>query len=89
MSASELWIVHFTLVVSLSRMIITKRKENARLCSCGIQLLGDFGKDIHHTCGTNQFIQENIFNNDPIRPIAIAKNTNSAFTGSFTENQFW
>ena len=34
----------------------------------------------------NQLIQENIFNNAPIRRIAIAMNTNSAFTGSFTEN---
>ena len=37
----------------------------------------------------NQFIQENIFNKAPIRRIAIAMNTNSAFTGSFTENPFW
>ena len=37
----------------------------------------------------NYFIQENIFNNAPIRRIAIAVNTNSAFTGSFTENPFW
>ena len=37
----------------------------------------------------NQFIQENIFNDAPIRRIAIAMNTNSAFTGSFTENPFW
>ena len=37
----------------------------------------------------NQFIQENIFNNAPIRRIAIAMNTNSAFTGYFTENPFW
>ena len=37
----------------------------------------------------NQFIQENIFNNALIRQIAIAMNTNSAFTGSFTENPFW
>ena len=37
----------------------------------------------------NQFIQENIFNNAPIRRIAIGMNTNSAFTGSFTENPFW
>ena len=34
----------------------------------------------------NQFIQENIFNNAPVRRIAIAMNTNSAFTGSFIEN---
>ena len=35
----------------------------------------------------NQFIQENIFNNAPVRRIAL--NTNSAFTGSYTENPFW
>ena len=39
--------------------------------------------------GQNQFIQENIFNNAPIRRVAIALNRNSAFTGSFTENPFW
>ena len=37
----------------------------------------------------NQFIQENIFNNAPIRRIAIAMNSNSAFTSSFAENPFW
>ena len=37
----------------------------------------------------NQFIQENIFNNGPVRPIAIARNTNSAFTEPYTENPFW
>ena len=37
----------------------------------------------------NQFIQENIFNNAPIRRITIAMNSNSAFTGSFAENPFW
>ena len=38
----------------------------------------------------NQFIQEDIFNNAPIRRVAIAMNTNSAFTGFFvTENPFW
>ena len=35
-----------------------------------------------------QFIQENNFNNALVRRIAIAMNTNSAFTGSFTENPF-
>ena len=37
----------------------------------------------------NQFVQENIFNNAPIRRIAIAMKTNSAFAGSFSENPFW
>ena len=37
----------------------------------------------------NQFIRENIFNKAPVRRIAYAMNTNSAFTGLYTENQFW
>ena len=37
----------------------------------------------------NQFIPEIIFNSAPARWIAIALNTNSAFTGSYTENPFW
>ena len=37
----------------------------------------------------NQFIQENIFNNAPVRRIAFAMITNSAFTGSYTGNLFW
>ena len=37
----------------------------------------------------NQFTQENIFNNAPVRRIAIAVNSNSAFTGSYSENLFW
>ena len=38
--------------------------------------------------GQNQFTQENVFNNAPIRRVAIAINTNSAFTGRFQENLF-
>ena len=37
----------------------------------------------------NQFNQENIFNNASVRRIAIAMNTNSALSGSYTENPFW
>ena len=37
----------------------------------------------------NQFFQENIFNNAPVRRIAIAMNRNCALTGSYTENPFW
>ena len=37
----------------------------------------------------NQFIKENLFNNARIRRIALAVNSNSAFTGSFAENSFW
>ena len=37
----------------------------------------------------NQFIQKNILNIAPVRRIAIATNTNCAFTGSYTDNPFW
>ena len=37
----------------------------------------------------NQFIQENVFNNAPVRQVAIAMNTNSAFAGSFTKIPSW
>ena len=36
----------------------------------------------------NQFKQENILNNSPIRRIAVATNTNSAVAGSFHDNSF-
>ena len=36
-----------------------------------------------------QFFQENIFNNAPVRQIAISMNTNSAFSGSYTQNPVW
>ena len=37
----------------------------------------------------NEFLQQNIFDNAPIRRVAVEMNTNSAFTGSFTENPIW
>ena len=37
----------------------------------------------------NQFIQENVFNNAAVGPIAGAMNTNSAFTDSCTDDPFW
>ena len=38
--------------------------------------------------GHNQFTQENVFNNAPIRKIVIAASTDSAFTGHFQDNPF-
>ena len=37
----------------------------------------------------NQFNQENLTDNPSVRRIANAMNTNTAFTGSYTENQIW
>ena len=41
------------------------------------------------TARQNQFLKENIFNNAPVRRIANAIKTNSAFFRSYTENPFW
>ena len=51
--------------------------------------LGTLAKTFIIPARQNQFIQENIFNNAPVRGIAMAMNTNCAFTRSYTENQFW
>ena len=37
----------------------------------------------------NHFFRKNVFNNAPVRRIAIAMITNSSFSGSYTENPFW
>ena len=51
--------------------------------------LESFTKSFIIPARQNQFIQESLFNNAPVRRIAIAMNTNSAFTGSYTKNLFW
>ena len=51
--------------------------------------LETFAKTFIIPARQSHFIQENIFNNAPVRQIAIAMNTNSAFIGSYTENPFW
>ena len=51
--------------------------------------LKTLGKTFITPARQKQFIQENIFINAPVRRIAIAMNTNSAFTGSYTETPFW
>ena len=90
MSVSELWIVHFTLDVLLSRMVITKKRmDMLAYAPVEYNYLETLAKTFIIPVRQNQFIQENIFNNAPIRRIAIAMNTNCAFTGSFTENPFW
>ena len=88
MSVLELWIVHFTLVALLSRMNITKKIDMLAFAPGECNYLETLAKTFIILARQNQFIQENVFNNAPIRRVAIAMNTNSAFTGFFTENQF-
>ena len=54
-----------------------------------LNYLETLAKTLNIPARKNQFIQENISNIAPVRRIAIAMNTNSAFTGSYTENPFW
>ena len=89
MSVLELWIVLFTLVVLLSRMIITKKMDMLAYAPVEYNYLETWSKTFITPAIQNQFIQENIFNKAPIRRIAVAMNKNSAFTGSFTEDPFW
>ena len=91
MSVLELWIVLLTLVVLLSRMLSQKENGHARLCSCRIQLFGDFGKDIHLTCETKPIHSRKLFHE--CSPSS-SRDCNEHkiclhFNGSFTENPFW
>ena len=51
--------------------------------------LETFAKTFIIPARQNQFIQKNVFDNAPVRQIAIAMNINSAFTGPFNKNIFW
>ena len=66
-----------------------KRTDMLAYTSVEFNILETLAKVLNILARQNQFIQENIFNNAPVRWIAIAINANSAFTGSFTENPFW
>ena len=60
-----------------------------RMDTLAYNFLETLAKTFINPARQKQFIQENIFNNAPVRRIAIATNKNSAFIGSFTENPFW
>ena len=66
-----------------------KRMDMLAYTPVELNYLKIFAKTFVIPARQNQFIQENIFNNDPVRRIAIAMNTDSAFTGFYTENPFW
>ena len=66
-----------------------KRMDMLAYTTVELNFLETLAKTFIIPARQNQFIQENIFNNVPVRRIAIAMNTNSAFTGFYTENPFW
>ena len=73
-----------------SRGWISQKKMDMLACAPVEYLyLEIFAKTFNMPSRQNQFIQENFSNNAPIRRVAIATNTSSAFFGSFAENPLW
>ena len=79
----------YTLCIALKDNYQKKRMDMLAYAPVEYNYLETLAKTFIIPARQNQFIQENIFNNTPFRRVAIAMNTNSAFTGSFTENPFW
>ena len=89
MSVLELSIVLYTRRIPPKDTYHKKRMDMLAYAPVEYNYLETLRKTFIISARQKQFIQENIFNNARIRRIAIAMNTNSAFTGSFTENPFW
>ena len=88
----SLWIVDcsfYTRRIALKDDYHTRRMDMLAYAPVEYNFLETLANTFIISATQNQFIQENIFNNAPIRRVAIAMNTKSAFTGSFTENPFW
>ena len=66
-----------------------KRMDMLAYIPMAFNYLETFAKTFIFPARQNQFIQEKIFNNAPVRRIAFAMNTDSAFAGCYTENPFW
>ena len=78
----------YTHLLALKDDYHKKRMDMLAYAPVEYNYLETLAKTIIIPARQNQFIQGNIFNNAPIHRVAIAMNTNSAFTGSFTENPF-
>ena len=86
----ELLIVHFyTRRIALKDDYHKKRMDVLAYTPVEFNYLETLAKIFIIPARQNQFFQENIFNNAPVRRIAIAMNTSSAFTVSYTGNPFW
>ena len=79
----------YTCRIALKDVYHRKRMDMLAYTPVEFNYLETLAKTFIIPARQNQLIQENIFNNAPVRQIAIAKNTNSAFTASYTENPFW
>ena len=78
----------FTRRVAVHQSMINQIEYNLKSSPAKYHFLEMDARTFIIPAGQNQYIQENVFSNAPIRRIAIAMNTNSAFSGSFNENPF-
>ena len=78
----------YTRRITLKDYYHKKRRDMLAYTSVEFNFLETLAKTFIIPARQNQFIQEIIFNNAPVCRIAIAMNTNFAFTGSCTENPF-
>ena len=79
----------YTRGIALKDYYHKKRMKKLAYTPVEFNNLGTLGGTFINPARQIQFIQENIFNNAPVRQINIAMNTKSAFTRSYTENPFW
>ena len=79
----------YTRRIALTDDYHKKRRDMLAYAPVEFNYLETLAKTFIIPARQNQFIEENIFNTAPIRRVAIAKNTNSAFAVFFTENPFW
>ena len=90
MLAWVLWTALCTLGALCSKNTLTKeRMSQLAYAPVEYNYMETLAKTYMIPAPQNHFVQENFFNNASIRRIAIAMNSNSAFTGSFAENPFW
>ena len=78
----------YTLRVMLKQDYHKKRMSQLAYAPIEYNYMGTMAKTYIVPARQNHFLQEIIFNNSPIRRIAIAMNSNAASTGSFAENPF-
>ena len=76
----------YTRRIALKEDFQKKRIEMFAYTPVEFNYLETLAKTFINPARQNQFIQENNFNNAPVRRIATAMNTNSAFTRCYTEN---
>ena len=72
----------------VTESVNTAIEKSLLKCDAGYMMTESEAKTFIIPAGQSSFIRENVFNNKPIRSLAIAMNTNEDFIGSVTSNPF-